>query len=245
MLGEPDSCGVWAPCLNLCRRAVLADLHGRETLRSHHGRRHVRRIVARFSQLSGDVAKQSTAIGPIRCISIPAASIRRCSTMMMDENILLNMLWDHRPGNNRFAGIVLQEYSPHARSLIGKRKLIFPGTSLGLTEAPHLYKRNGYYYLLTAEGGTGWNHAVTMARSRNSRRPVRTPSRYLYFKFAQPAGCRIAARRPRRSRRNAEWRNLYGPSLRPPAGQSRPLHTGPRNGDPEDGLGSGWLAANA
>lgn len=37
---------------------------------------------------------------------------------------------------------------------------------LGFTEGPHLYKRGGYYYLLTAEGGTDWGHAVTMARSR-------------------------------------------------------------------------------
>src|SRR5262249_24677660 len=36
---------------------------------------------------------------------------------------------------------------------------------------PHLYKRNGYYYLLTAEGGTGWNHAVTLARSRELTGP--------------------------------------------------------------------------
>ncbi len=77
------------------------------------------------------------------------------------------MLWDHRPGQNRFAGIVLQEYSPSERTLIGERRLIFEGTAIGFTEAPHLYKRDGYYYLITAEGGTGWGHAVTMARSRN------------------------------------------------------------------------------
>ena len=57
------------------------------------------------------------------------------------------------------------------RRLIGNRSVIFTGTPIGLTEAPHLYKRNGYYYLLTAEGGTGWGHAVTMARSRNLRGP--------------------------------------------------------------------------
>jgi xylan 1,4-beta-xylosidase len=28
---------------------------------------------------------------------------------------LLNQLWDHRPGRNRFAGIVAQEYDPAAR----------------------------------------------------------------------------------------------------------------------------------
>jgi len=79
---------------------------------------------------------------------------------------LVNMLWDHRPGNNRFAGIVLQEYSVKERRLIGKRKNIFAGTPVGYTEGPHLYKRNGWYYLLTAEGGTSWGHAVTIARSR-------------------------------------------------------------------------------
>jgi len=44
---------------------------------------------------------------------------------------------------------------------------IWDGTDRGLTEAPHIYKRNGYYYLTTAEGGTGYNHAVSMARSRS------------------------------------------------------------------------------
>ena len=40
MLGDPDSCGIWAPCLTLRRRPVLADLHRREALRPHHaGRR--------------------------------------------------------------------------------------------------------------------------------------------------------------------------------------------------------------
>ncbi|HMO65944.1 MAG TPA: glycoside hydrolase family 43 protein, partial [Verrucomicrobiota bacterium] len=84
---------------------------------------------------------------------------------------VVNMLWDHRAGRNRFAGIVLQEYSVEECRLLGERRLIFKGTPLGLTEAPHLYKRDGWYYLLTAEGGTNWNHAVTMARSRNLTGP--------------------------------------------------------------------------
>ena len=44
------------------------------------------------------------------------------------------MLWDHRPGHNRFAGIVLQEYSAAERKLIGERLKIFEGTALGFTE---------------------------------------------------------------------------------------------------------------
>ena len=79
---------------------------------------------------------------------------------------LVNMLWDYRPSRNRFAGIQLQEYSETERRLVGPREVIFTGTPIGFTEGPHLYKRNGYYYLLTAEGGTGWGHAVTLARSK-------------------------------------------------------------------------------
>ena len=93
---------------------------------------------------------------------------------------LVNQLWDHRPGRNRFAGIVLQEYSPAQRKLIGERKNIFEGTAIGFTEAPHLYKRNGYYYLITAEGGTGWGHAMTMARSRSLTGPYELhPDKYI------------------------------------------------------------------
>ncbi|MDE1548928.1 glycoside hydrolase family 43 protein [Jeotgalibaca caeni] len=83
----------------------------------------------------------------------------------------VNMLWDHRPYNHKFYGIVLQEYSHEEQKLIGDRKVIFKGTDLGLTEAPHLYKLNGYYYLLVAEGGTKFEHAATIARSKNIEGP--------------------------------------------------------------------------
>lgn len=33
-------------------------------------------------------------------------------------------------------------------------------------EGPHIYKIDGYYYVMIAEGGTGPNHAVSIARSR-------------------------------------------------------------------------------
>jgi xylan 1,4-beta-xylosidase len=34
-----------------------------------------------------------------------------------------------------------------------------------------MFKREGWYYLLLAEGGTGWNHAATLARSRQIEGP--------------------------------------------------------------------------
>src|SRR5574344_1884651 len=53
----------------------------------------------------------------------------------------------------------------------GKRlspsKKIWSGTGGRYPEAPHIFKKEGYYYLLIAEGGTEYGHKVTIARSRN------------------------------------------------------------------------------
>lgn len=38
-------------------------------------------------------------------------------------------------------------------------------------EAPHIYKKDGYYYLMIAEGGTDFHHSVTIARSRKITGP--------------------------------------------------------------------------
>lgn len=79
---------------------------------------------------------------------------------------LFNMQWDFRKNHNRFAGIIMQEFCPEKGKLSGPVKLVTQGTSLGVTEGPMVYQRNGYYYLLVAEGGTGINHAATMLRSQ-------------------------------------------------------------------------------
>ncbi|MGL5019965.1 MAG: glycoside hydrolase family 43 protein [Luteolibacter sp.] len=83
----------------------------------------------------------------------------------------LNMVWDHRPGRHPFHGIVLQEYDLGSKSLIGSPEIISRGSPIRCTEGPHLYRRDGWYYLVTAEGGTGYEHAVTLARSRELRGP--------------------------------------------------------------------------
>ena len=79
---------------------------------------------------------------------------------------LVNMRWDFRKGRHRFAGIVIQEYDPKSQKLVGPMAQILEKTGI-LTEGPNLYKRDGWYYLMLAEGGTGWNHGIAMARSKN------------------------------------------------------------------------------
>lgn len=78
----------------------------------------------------------------------------------------LRNLWDYRAGTVHFAGIIMQQYDRKQKKLVGESRTIFKGTGLGLVEGPHLYYHNGYYYLMTAEGGTFFNHVVTLARSK-------------------------------------------------------------------------------
>ena len=175
--GGSYSCGIWAPCLSY-DGGFLPDLYRCEALWPDLGRRRDGRVAARFSQLSGT----ATTIDGEWSDPVYLNSSGFDPSLFHDDDgnkWLVNMLWDHRPGQNRFAGIVVQEYSPREKKLIGERVNIFEGTPLGLTEAPHLYKRDGWYYLLTAEGGTGWSHAVTMARSAIAADPtncIPTPS---------------------------------------------------------------------
>ena len=61
------------------------------------------------------------------------------------KSYFVNMLVDHR-NSKFFGGIILQEYDRNTHKLIGKVHHIFSGTEHGLTEGPHLYKKNGYYF---------------------------------------------------------------------------------------------------
>ncbi|HLF02670.1 MAG TPA: glycoside hydrolase family 43 protein [Anaerolineales bacterium] len=63
--------------------------------------------------------------------------------------------------------IWLQELDVGAMRLIGEPQVLWDGAVKGAVwaESPHLYKVEGRYYLLTAEGGTAHHHAVTIARS--------------------------------------------------------------------------------
>ena len=160
MTGNPNSCGIWAPCLSYDKGIfylIYTDVkYFREIFKDCHN------YMVTTDDIAGDWSEpiylNGSGFDP---------------SLFHDEDgkkWLVNMIWDHRKGKNPFSGIVLQEYSVHEKKLIGKSLNIFKGTALGLVEGPHLYKRNGFYYLMTAEGGTGLKHAVTMARFKKYNR---------------------------------------------------------------------------
>ncbi|KAK1505763.1 beta-xylosidase [Colletotrichum abscissum] len=57
---------------------------------------------------------------------------------------------------------------------VGEWRTIWNGTGGMAPEGPHIYRKDGYYYLLAAEGGTGLGHMVTMARSKSIGGPYQS-----------------------------------------------------------------------
>lgn len=65
--------------------------------------------------------------------------------------------------------IYISEVDIENFKLIGEKKNVWNGALKGCIwpEGPHIYKENGYYYIMHAEGGTGPEHSVMIARSRD------------------------------------------------------------------------------
>jgi xylan 1,4-beta-xylosidase len=164
MLGEDNSCGVWAPCLSCSEGIFYLVYTDVKSFRGSFKDTHNYLITAEniCGPWSEPVYLNSSGFDP---------------SLFHDENgkkYFLNMQMDYRSYHSKFGGIVLQEYDCRKKKLVGEQKLIFKGSHIGYTEGPHLYQRNGYYYLVTAEGMTGFEHAVTVARSRTLFGPYET-----------------------------------------------------------------------
>jgi len=157
MRGEPDSSGIWAPCLTHAAGLfwlVYTDM------KRHQGS---------FKDAHNYLVTAPAIEGPWSDPVFLNSTGFDASLFHDDDGrkYLVQMVWDHRERPNKFAGISLRQYDHRAGKLLGKTQVVFKGTDLKLTEGPHLYRRNGWYYLLTAEGGTFSDHAVTIARSRD------------------------------------------------------------------------------
>ncbi|MFD9700364.1 glycoside hydrolase family 43 protein [Lentzea sp. NPDC059081] len=63
--------------------------------------------------------------------------------------------------------IYLREFDPAKLALVGEEQVVFTGVVRGSVwlEAPHLYKVDGRYALVCAEGGTDFEHSVVVASS--------------------------------------------------------------------------------
>lgn len=62
-------------------------------------------------------------------------------------------------------GVVQCEIDIETGQKLTPSRTIWQGSGGRYLESPHLYKINGYYYLMAAEGGTEYGHMITCARS--------------------------------------------------------------------------------
>jgi len=170
--GVPDSGGVWAPDLT-----------------HHDGRFHlVYSVVDNYAYGTFDV---SNYLVTAPAIGGPWSAPERLPGRGFDPSLfhdqetgrswLLNMAYDSRPGRG-FSGIEIQPLDGGKPADLPR--LIFEGTENGVTEGPRLLRSRGWYYLMTAEGGTGYEHGVTVARSRSLLGPYQP----------DPAGPMLTAR---------------------------------------------------
>ena len=67
--------------------------------------------------------------------------------------------------------IHLAEIDLKTGRLLSRSETIWRGTGGRCAEGPHMYKKDGWYYLMIAEGGTEYGHSETIARSRSLRGP--------------------------------------------------------------------------
>jgi xylan 1,4-beta-xylosidase len=167
MRGNPDSGGIWAPCLSYADG--LFWLVYTNMRRNEGAFKDAPNYITTCDRIDGDWSApfyvNSSGFDP---------------SLFHDDDgrkYFINMQWNHRgpgtggnPAHGSFDGILLQEWDPET-GLKGPVTNIYDGSPRGLTEASHIFKRNGWYYLTTAEGGTGYDHAVTMARSREITGP--------------------------------------------------------------------------
>lgn len=72
-----------------------------------------------------------------------------------------------RHGGGRNGGVYQARVDLKAGKLLEEPKLIWSGMGGIWPEGPHLYKRDGWYYIMIAEGGTSYDHRITMGRSRS------------------------------------------------------------------------------
>ena len=156
----PSAKGIWAPCLTYCEKEDLFYVvYG--VMNSMN---------ARYFDVDNYLITAKDIKGPWS-EPVYIHSSRFDASILHDDDgrkYIVSLEWETREGYEKPGAICMVEYSPEKKEIIGYPKRIWSGgTDRGCIEAPHLTKRGDYYYIMCAEGGTGYGHSVTMGRAKN------------------------------------------------------------------------------
>ena len=204
MAGDPTSGGVWAPCLSWDGTQFYLLFTDVKTKKGRFYNTH--NYLVHAADPRGDWSK-----------AVYLNSVGFDPSLFHDvdgRKYLINMV-------NGFRGILVQELETETFALVGPQKKVYDGSGIGCTEGPHMYHIGAWYYLLVAEGGTGYSHCVTLARSRSVWGPFETmPDNPLLTSDAQnPAALQKCGHADLVETQNGEW-YLAHLCSRPLAGQA-------------------------
>lgn len=157
MIGDPTSGGVWAPCLSYDNGRFYLVFTDVKTKKGRFYNTH------NYLVWTDDIRGEWSEPVYLNSIGFDPSLFHDND----GKKYLINMV-------NGFKGVLVQEIDPQTWELIGERKKVYAGSGIGCTEGPHMYHIGEWYYLLTAEGGTGYDHCVTVARSRSVWGPFET-----------------------------------------------------------------------
>ena len=79
---------------------------------------------------------------------------------------MVSMVTDHRVPKKYAGRLVLQEFDAAEGRMKGPVRDIYCAEEIFL-EGPHIFKRHGWYYLFSADTGTGEGHGQTIQRARS------------------------------------------------------------------------------
>lgn len=154
----PSSMGIWAPCLTYNESEGLFYLVFGVTSAIHSGYCDV----SNYVMTSRDIKE-----GWSEPVYLHSAGFD--ASLFHDTNgkkWLVSLMWETRDTYQKPGSICICEYDSENKKIVSMPKRIYNGaTERGCLAAPHIYKHNGMYYLICAEGGTGYYHCVTSARS--------------------------------------------------------------------------------
>ncbi|MBR0283143.1 MAG: glycoside hydrolase family 43 protein [Oscillibacter sp.] len=156
----PSAKGIWAPCLTYCEADDLFYVvYG--VMNSMN---------ARYFDVDNFLITAKDPKGPWS-EPVYLHSTGFDASLFHDDDgkkYVVALEWETRTEYEKPGPISIMEYDPKQKKVLGMPKRFWRGgTDRGCIEAPHLTKRGDYYYIMCAEGGTGYYHSVTVGRSKN------------------------------------------------------------------------------
>lgn len=107
-------------------------------------------------------------------------------------------------------GARIFELNSDCTKQISEASLLFYGDQKRAPEGPHLLKKDGYYYLFLAEGGTGPGHRITVARSRELKGNYEPcPYNPIMRQMDEKAGIQRCGHGKPVCTQNGEWYMVY------------------------------------